>query len=47
MGFVETVQLVATAAEDLEVVVENLPLAVAAVVASVESFAEFLVPEKV
>ena len=48
MESVGTVQLVATAAEDLEVVVENLLLAVAVVaaaVASVESFAEFLVPE--
>ena len=44
VGFVGTVQLVATAAADLEVVVENLLLAVA-VVASVESFAESLVPE--
>ena len=43
-----TEQLVATAAADLEVVVENLLLAaavVAAAVASVESFAESLVPE--
>ena len=50
MGFVGTVQLVATAAADLEVVVENLLLAVAVVVAaaaaSVESFAESLVPGK-
>ena len=48
MGFVGTVQLVATTAADLEVVVENLLLAVAVVaaaVASVESFAESLVPE--
>ena len=48
VGFVGTVQLVATAAEDSEVVAENLLLAVAVVVAvaSVESFAESLVPER-
>ena len=48
MESVGTEQLVATAAADLEVVVENLLLAaavVAAAVASVESFAESLVPE--